>query len=132
MAISGHISPQGNIGGSINGIGSISGSIGRGMGASGFIISDTTANWANKTTLVSKKNVIYVYTDYAQDDQGRDIPAIKIGDGLAYVVDLPFVDELFYDHIYNTDIHVTLLDKLFWNNKNRAYVDDDELILTTE
>ena len=49
------------------------------------------------------------------------MPGIKIGDGAAYVQDLPFVDEelrdKIMDHINNPDIHVSLREKLFWNNK---------------
>ena len=50
-----------------------------------------------------------------------NIPGIKIGDGRAYVQDLPFIDEELRDtimeHINNQDIHVSLQEKLFWNNK---------------
>ena len=54
------------------------------------------------------------------------IPGIKIGDGNAYVQDLPFVDkdlrEKLMAHINNAEIHTTLAEKLFWNNK--VNVDD--------
>ena len=128
-SISGRLSSAINIGGSVSGQSEIRG----GMNSSGFpyVISDTTANWTSKTSLISKKNVIYVYTDYKTNDDGKYIPGIKVGDGLAYVVDLPFIDELMWDHINDKDIHVTLMDKIFWNNKNRAYADGEELILTT-
>ena len=45
----------------------------------------------------------------------------KIGDGRAYVQDLPFVNDDLRDqllnHINNPEIHVTMAEKLFWNNK---------------
>ena len=50
-----------------------------------------------------------------------NIPNVKIGTGNAYVQDLAFVDEntrqLILDHINNQDVHTTLAEKLFWNNK---------------
>lgn len=49
------------------------------------------------------------------------IPGIKVGDGKAYVQDLPFIDQdlraLVGDHIANEFIHVTTKEKEFWNNK---------------
>ena len=55
------------------------------------ILSDTTANWNAQTTLRSKPNYIYVYTDYMT--VGQDIiPGFKIGNG-AYLIDLPFVTD---------------------------------------
>ena len=61
-----------------------------------------------------------------------NIPNIKIGDGLAYVQDLPFIDKDLRDklmeHINNYDIHVTLQDKAFWNNK--VNIDDSEEIVS--
>ena len=55
------------------------------------------------------------------------VPGVKIGDGQTYVQDLPFVDaelrETIMNHINNQDIHVTLQEKLFWNNK--LNVDDN-------
>ena len=73
----------------------------------------------------------------------KNIPGIKIGTGNAYVQDLAFVDEDLRDiimtHINNDNIHTTLEEKLFWNNKinvDDAYeavhdeLIDDTLILT--
>lgn len=103
------------------------------------IFSNTVAGWNAQSSLVSKSNIIYVYTDYQQIDDGHggviNVPGIKIGDGSAYVVDLPFIDVLMEDHINNHGIHVTPEEKEFWNNKVSAYVlyedEDYNLILTT-
>ena len=57
------------------------------------------------------------------------IPAVKIGDGLAYLIDLPFIDASvtrLMEHINNTQIHITQAEREFWNNKVRC--DDDGLI----
>lgn len=104
---------------------------------------DTTANWNAARGFVPMAGEIIIYTDYSsyqKEVNGRIktilIPGIKIGDGGAYVQDLPFVDEdlrdTLMDHINNMDLHVTLGEKAFWNNK--INVDDayeavhDELI----
>lgn len=104
---------------------------------------DTTANWNAARGFVPMAGEIIIYTDYSsyqKEVNGRIktilIPGIKIGDGGAYVQDLPFVDEdlrdILMDHINNMDLHVTLGEKTFWNNK--INVDDtyeavhDELI----
>lgn len=99
------------------------------------VFSNTTAGWAEQISLVSKRGAIQIYTDFRQNDQGEDIAAYKVGDGSAYVVDLPFTEELIYDHINDSSIHVTAQEKAFWNNKVRGYVDSTEdlecLTLTT-
>lgn len=54
------------------------------------VVSGTTEYWNSQTTLVSVKDTVYVYTDY-ETVEGEAIPNIKIGDGDAYVIDLPFI-----------------------------------------
>ena len=100
----------------------------------GKVYYDTTENWATQTTLVSEKGSIYVWSDYRKNDENIDTPGIKIGDGLAYVLDLPFIDEDFVKHIQDSDIHVTLADKAFWGDKVRCFIDASEnetLVFTT-
>lgn len=91
---------------------------------------DSTENWDSSSD-ISEKNMLYVYTDYQTDGEGHDIAGIKVGDGLAYIVDLPFVDTLMQKHMANTDIHITPEEREFWNNKNRSYAYGETLILTT-
>ena len=91
---------------------------------------DSTEHW-NASGNISELNMIYVYTDYQTDGQGHNIAGIKLGDGLAYIVDLPFVDTLMQQHMANTDIHITPEEREFWNNKNRSYSYGETLILTT-
>ena len=93
---------------------------------------DTTENWNNARGFIPLAGEVIVYTDYETktwtvEEYGEEvmktalIPNIKIGDGNAYVQDLPFVDtnlrDTLMEHINNQDIHVTLQEKLFWNNK---------------
>ena len=57
------------------------------------------------------------------------VPGVKIGDGRAYVQELPFLHEIpqeIWDHIYNTDIHVTPEDKDFWGDKINIIDTHDE------
>lgn len=100
---------------------------------------DTTENWNNAKRFIPLPGEVIVYTDYETktytvEEYGEtvtktvEIPNIKIGTGNAYVQDLGFVDEKTRDilmaHIQDHDIHVTLQEKLFWNNK--INVDDAE------
>lgn len=80
----------------------------------------TTAEWDQLTTLVSVLGEVYVYTDGGEDPEGNPIPKIKIGDGLAYVVDLPF--------IAGTDLQITQADIDNWNNKVAVRADGENLI----
>jgi hypothetical protein len=97
---------------------------------------DTTENWQKAVDFIPLKGEIIVYSDYATkevDGQIINIPNYKVGDGLAYGIDLPFVNDdlrdAFSAHVFNTDVHVTPAEKDFWNNKVRCYietVEDDE------
>jgi hypothetical protein len=100
---------------------------------------DTTENWNNAVGFIPLPGEIIVYDDYevktyTVEEYGEtvtktaSIPNVKVGTGNAYVQDLAFVDEKTRDilmtHIQNHDIHVTLQEKVFWNNK--INVDDAE------
>lgn len=78
-----------------------------------------TQYW-NAEQIISEENAIYVYTDYQQKD-GKDLAGLKVGDGSTYLIDLPFIDALYWAHIHDSDIHVTAGEKEFWNNKVTAY-----------
>lgn len=89
---------------------------------------DTTVNWNNATGFVPLAGEVIVYEDYrhmTKEINGESvevpIPGFKIGDGQTFVQDLPFTDEALrielLEHINNVDIHVSLEEKSFWNNK---------------
>ena len=96
---------------------------------------DTTQNWNAAKNLVPLEGELIIYTDYQEIEKeinGENkrifLPGMKIGDGKAYVQDLPFIDEelrnILMSHIENITIHTTASEKLFWNNKinvNDAY-----------
>ena len=101
---------------------------------------DTTSHWTALTGFVPLEGEIIVYTDrYTDtDDDGNTIyyPGIKIGDGKAFCVDLPFVDdyetqqilEQLQDHINDSSIHTSIEEKTNWNNKISCSVSDERLI----
>jgi len=102
-------------------------------GGTNNLLVGTTAEWNSQTHLIGRRDIVYVYTDHEHDSQGNPIPAFKVGDGLTYLIDLPFNDDLWLEHIHDTTIHVTEADKEFWNNKVTAYLnaqDLEDLILT--
>ena len=115
---------------------------------------DTTANWNAAIGFIPLPGEIIVYDDYqvktwTEVEYGEtvtktaNIPGVKIGTGNAYVQDLQFIEgdlrEKLLNHINNADLHTTLAEKLFWNNKinvDDAYEQihgelvDETLILT--
>lgn len=86
------------------------------------ILYNTVEGWNSQTTLVSAPQTMYVYTDYEIDGDGNHIAGYKIGDGNAYLIDLPF---------YST---VTLEQKASWDNKVRCFINplDPENLIFTE
>ena len=106
--------------------------------ASARIYYDTTEGWNAQPDLLSKLNAIYIYTDGSTklDVHGDayNIPWMKIGDGRAYVVDLPFVNAeihdikrdmeemqaLVKDHINDNVRHISTYDRQVWNEKCRV------------
>lgn len=98
---------------------------------------DTTANWNAQAGMISEEGAIYIYSDYSTDIHGNPIPCMKIGDGLAYLIDLPFssqdLTEALFNHINDSTLHITQQERQFWSNKVTSVVDDtdpENLILT--
>lgn len=87
------------------------------------VLFDTTEHWNNQTSLISEKNTLYVYIDY-MTDENLTIPGFKLGDGKAYLIDLPFTDKVYYDHIRDQVIHITEEERILWNNKVSCELSD--------
>lgn len=98
---------------------------------------DTTDNWNAQTFLVSERGSIYIYSDYShiyENGEIKQMPGIKVGDGAAYLIDLPFIVnsnssapvDIPWDHFTNTTIHVTQTEKDSWNNKVTTYINSYE------
>lgn len=94
----------------------------------------STATWNSQPQLVSARGYIYIYSDYRQDEHGQNVAAMKVGDGSAYLIDMPFTDDLLYAHVADNVRHITQEEREFWNNKVRCYIDplnEHRLIFTT-
>lgn len=98
---------------------------------------DTTENWNNARGFIPMAGEVIIYDDYKSKvvtvvEDGEEVtktiyvPGVKIGTGNGYVQDLMFVDDdlrrLIVNHINDQNVHTTLQEKLFWNNK--VNVDD--------
>ena len=95
----------------------------------GIVSENTNDGWASNPTYVPKKGELVIYTDTAN---------IKIGDGSAYLVDIPFVGseeteaiiEELREHMADDISHVTQADRDFWNAKLNYSLSDENLVLT--
>ena len=98
------------------------------------ILPDTTTGWESKSTMISQEGFVYIYTDHQVLD-GENIPGVKIGTANAYVIDLPFVDAVYAQHIVDNVIHLTQAERESWNNKVTCYIDpskSDKLVFSKE
>ena len=100
------------------------------------IVTDTTAHWNQMTTYIPPVGTIVVYSDRNVID-GVNYAGVKLGDGLAYLIDLPFLGDdealqivsMINTHAGNTNIHVTSEEKEFWNNKLNCVVIGEKLYM---
>ena len=102
---------------------------------------DTTENWNLNRGFIPLQGEIIIYTDHGKMDDGYgnmiNVPGIKIGDGNAYLIDLPFVGaeeryailQELREHTGNWSIHVSDADRSFWNNKLNYSMHDGNLVL---
>lgn len=98
---------------------------------------NTVEGWNAQRDLIGKKDALYVYTN-AREEDGKNIPNFKVGDGSSYLIDAPFITETVMkdltDHINDTTVHISQADRIRWDNKVRAYhstVDEENLVFTT-
>ena len=110
-------------------------------GGSGYAraMMDTTENWNNKPLFVPQKGLIIVYSDkepIIRDGRVVNVAGIKIGDGNAYLIDLPFIGDeyasILDNHINDMSIHVTPEEKAFWDNKLNYELNAETLILNRD
>lgn len=96
------------------------------------ILFNTTAAWNAQVQLQSQADTLYIYTDHQVDSQGNVIAGIKVGDGNAYLIDMPFTDSAIMEHISDNVRHISAEERAFWNNKVSCYLaDNDRVIFTT-
>ena len=84
----------------------------------------TTAELNSDISYIPPKGEIRLYLDkttIVDNNKTITVPGIKVGDGLAYGVDLPFLgDDILkklLDHIADEAAHITQEERAFWNNK---------------
>jgi len=94
---------------------------------------NTTYGWDTEHHgMVAEADTLYVYTDHSVDSQGNTIAGIKVGDGMSYLIDMPFTDKLLTEHISDQTVHITQAEREFWNNKVRCYMTGaSQLVFTT-
>ena len=100
----------------------------------------TTAQWNSNPSYLSKKGTLYIYSDYKtieKDGEEIYLPGIKLGDGNAYLIDLPFLNtsqnnEQFLNHINDMTRHITAAERQFWNNKINVQIKSENLILNRQ
>lgn len=94
---------------------------------------DTKANWNAQSSLIGEAGYLYIYSDYQTitDQQGNPIqvPGIKVGDGVSYLIDSPFMSDVIMEsilnHINDTVVHITAQEREFWNNKVTGFLSGD-------
>lgn len=137
--IYGKVNTSQSIGGKIKAQSAINGGIDsnvnhRSVGDTIFLYG-TTRYWNAQPRLIAQNKTIYVYTDHDQDGEGNDIPGFKLGDGMAYLIDIPFVTQNMENHIKDVIRHITQDERNFWNDKVRCYIsmdNEENLVFTTD
>lgn len=96
------------------------------------VLYDTTANWNSQISFIPEEGTVIVYSDYKTiiiEGVEKTIAGIKIGDGRAYLIDLPFVDEdvrmALIAHINDANVHIQEGEREFWNNKLNYTLDEN-------
>ena len=94
------------------------------------IFYNTTNYWNSRRDLIAKRGYIYIYSDYMTIDE-QNVAGIKVGDGSSYLIDMPFIDKLYYNHVNDMVCHITQAERIFWNNKVTCYeIDEHTLVFT--
>ncbi len=109
----------------------------------------TEAEWNAQPTLLTVEGALYIYSDHTKiiDPDTREvtvIPAIKIGDGVSYLSQIPFLGgssshetekkvEILTrnveEHVTNETIHVSDEDRNDWDSKVCARYESGNLVL---
>ena len=101
-------------------------------GQSGILVG-TTAEWGAKPTFIPDAGTVIIYSDYASVDD-KDVPNFKVGDGNAYLVDLPFSQDdlraVVAAHIADNSKHLSAEDRTKLNDSVSVSVDGSNLIFS--
>lgn len=117
--IRGLVQPEITINGKVSPTISFRGEVQKTAGTGTGMIIKTTEEWNSMPSYMAKKGIIYVYSDYRQEEDPttheiKNIPATKIGDGMTYLIDLPF-----------SSLPITQEDIDRWNDHVGVYIDEE-------
>ena len=107
----------------------------------------TEEEWNAQPTLITSEGALYIYSDHTKviDPQTGEvtlIPALKIGDGVSYLSELPFIGggsdpeiaqkvevltHVVDDHIQDGYVHIQNGERETWNSKIRAKIDEENV-----
>lgn len=59
------------------------------------LLYNSTEYWNSDKSYIPNEGDIIVYNNYKTTEDGKTIAGIKIGDGMAYLVDLPFLTDAY-------------------------------------
>ena len=102
---------------------------------SGRVVTKTAAEWGAETSYIPEAGFLCVYSDYlkTEDSQGNPVytPALKVGDGKTYLIDLPFIsgtgaNELLNEHINNKVVHIENSERVSWNEKISCGINEED------
>ena len=101
------------------------------------ILMNTSEYWNSRFDFIPGRGALVIYTDRFHTEDGRAVPGVKIGDGDAYVVDLPFTGgdmdpdlaRQLEEHLTDEAAHVSPAERIRWNNKLNCGVEGTTLIL---
>ena len=96
---------------------------------------NSTEYWISKGDTVPDEGEIIIFYD-AHKINGQYVPDIKVGNGVSYLNNLPFLNGVdmaaLAAHINDRSIHVSTEDRSSWNSKMSvsASAENEELIFT--
>lgn len=95
------------------------------------VIYNTTNGWNSQPEFVPKSGTIIVYLDkYSYKNEGETVyvPGIKVSDGNAYLIDLPFIT----DRIENIGVFYSIDTMAGWSGNANYIPQRNELIIYTD
>lgn len=111
----------------------------------GDVAYGTRAQWESRPDFVPSPGQIVVWSDRGKttvDGNEVDVPGIKIGDGNAYNLDLPFAGDdvafrllsMIETHVSDSSIHVSSANRTSWDGKVTLsdVVSNETLVFTRE
>lgn len=95
--------------------------------------SGSSSYWSSQIDFIPLKGELIIYDDHKtytdQNNQVHNLPGFKLGNGVTTINNLPFVtkdlEEQIITHIENTKVHIQEGEREEWNEKVKAYVQEE-------